>query len=475
MSSTLDGAHRVQREHQIDRDLVTRFTRRIRGDVLRPGEVGYDNARTIWNARFDRRPGLIVRCVQADDVMAGVDLASSEGLPLAVRGGGHDYAGRSACEGGVLLDLSPMSQVRIDQERKLAKVQVGATWGDFDREAQAFHLGTTAATVSTVGVSGYTLGGGTGHLARSHGLAVDNLVAAELVTADAQLVRASETENPDLFWGIRGGGGNFGVAVSLEFALHPVGPDVLAGQIVYRFEDAAEVLRSYRDFITGAPDQLACYAFIIRVPPIDAFAEEHHGELAIDLVVVYAGAIADGRKVIEPLRALANPILDWVEPQPYAAVQQTFDAGTPKGLRWYSKAHMLPGLPDGAIDTILQHAELLPGAFTMVYLEPMGGAIGCVDPTAMAFPHRDAAYNFHVLAGWQDPDDDERLTRWTRGFHQAMAPYSTGGVYVNLLGEDESDRIRAAYGGNYEQLVELKRVWDPQNFFRMNNNIPPYA
>jgi len=463
----------MNNRRSLDHDVVSRLTRQIRGEVLQPGIDGYDPAREIWNSRLDRRPSLIVRCVNADDVIAAVESARTLGIPLAVRGGGHDYAGNSTGEGALLIDLSPMNEVSIDPDGRTARVQAGATWGEVDRHAQAFGLGTTAATVSSVGVAGYLLGGGTGHLARAFGLGVDNLLSADLVTAAGRLVRASENENPDLFWGIRGGGGNFGVATEFELALHSVGPEVLAGQIVYPFEDAPKVVRVYRDVMADAPDQLNCYAFVIRVPPIPAFAEEHHGKVAIDLVVVFNGPVESGERLVAPLRTIAAPILDWVEPQQWTAVQQTFDAGVPGGLRWYTRSNCLMALSDSAIDTFLEWAEPMPGTHSMAYLEPFGGAIARVDPAATAFPHRHAPYSFHVLAGWDNPQDDDRLMGWARSLQQAMAQYSTGGAYVNLVAEDEADGILAAYGPNYDRLVSLKRVWDPGNLFRLNHNIQP--
>lgn len=324
-------------------------------------------------------------------------------------------------------------------------------------------------------MAGYLLGGGTGHLTRAFGLGIDNLLSADLVTATGKLVRASEKENTDLFWGIRGGGGNFGVATAFELALHPLGPEVLAGQIVYRFEEAAHVLRRYRDVMASARDELNCYAFVIRVPPIPAFAEEHHGKVAIDLVVVVSGPAERGERLVAPLRTIAEPILDFVEAQQWTAVQQTFDAGVPKGLRWYTRANYLTALSDAAIDTFLERAEPMPGTHSMAYLEPLGGAIARVDPAATAFPHSHSPYSFHVLAGWDAAHDDDRLMDWARSFQQAMAPYSTGGTYVNLLAEDEADGVRAAFGPNYDRLVTLKRAWDPENLFRLNHNIQPTA
>ena len=447
----------------------------LRGPVLAPGDDGYDAARTIWNARLSSRPAAVPQCTGPADVRAVVDAARETNLPLSVKGGGHSYAGRSAAEDALMLDLSPMTGVRVDPDAKTARVQPGATWGDFDHEAQAFGLAATGATVSTVGVAGCTLGGGTGHLARKCGLSLDNLLSADIVTADGSLVHASEDEHSDLFWGLRGGGGNFGIVTSFEFQLHEVGPEVLAGQIVHPMDNAAEGLRFYRDFMADAPDALQAYAFFIHVPPIPAFPEEYHGQTALDFVVTYAGDHATGEEVLRPLREFGDPILDGVRPQPYTALQQAFDDGVPKGHRWYSKAHYLDALPDAALDTVVEHVDPLPGPFSMVYFEPMGGAIERVDPTATAFPHREAAYGFHILTGWADPDRDAEIMEWTRDFHTAMAPHATGGVYVNLLGEDEEERVPSAYGPNYDRLAQLKSEWDPENRFRTNQNVEPAA
>ena len=445
----------------------------VQGSVLGPGDPGYDEARRVFNARFESRPDLVVRCASPADVAAAVDVAREEGLSLCVKGGGHDYAGNSACSGGLLVDLSGMDEVRVDPERGVVVAGPGATWAGIDAATQALGLATTGCTVSTVGVSGYTLGGGTGYLSRKHGIAADNLVGAEVITAAGELVRASEEENPGLFWALRGGSGNFGVVTSFELRLHEVGPEVLAGQIAYAVDDAADVLRAYRDFMDGAPDELVCYPFFLRVPPIEAFPEEYHGEVAVDLVLSWAGETARGEEVIRPLREIAEPILDWVEPQPYTVVQQAFDEGLSEGSRWYTRAHYLSGLPDEAIETLVRFGGDLRGPHTMAYLEPLGGAIGRVDPTATAFPHRDAPLGFHVLAGWDDPAQDDGIMEWVREFYGAMEPWATGGVYVNLLGEDEDDRVPAAFRSNYERLQAVKRAWDPKNLFRNNHNIPP--
>lgn len=442
-------------------------------NVIRPGDDGFDEARRIWNGRFDEHPAVIVRCHGSDDVRGALQLASTEGLEVSVRSGGHDYAGYSVREGTLVVDLSSMEGLEIDAERRIAVVQPGVRWAALDREAQAVGLVTPGGTVSTVGVAGFTLGGGSGYLSRKLGLAADNLVAADVVAAAGRLVRASEEENADLLWGLRGGSGNFGVVTSLELCLHPLGPEVFAGQIVYAYDGAREVLRGYRDLMMNAPDELQCYAFVVRVPPVDPFPESARGRPAIFLVLCYAGAPAEGEEVARPLSELGEPLLAAVVPQPYVLAQQAFDAGMGSGNRWYSKAHYFGSLPDEAIDVFVEHAERLPGEFTAAYLGREGGAIGRVDPSATAYPHRDAAFSLHIFPGWVDPANDREIMSWARAFHEATAPYATGGVYVNLIDRDEPDAARTAYGRNRERLAELKAKWDPDNVFHMNHNVAP--
>lgn len=458
---------------RIDPAKLQILAERLRGPLLAPDDRGYDDTRRPWNGIFDRHPGAIARCTGVADVMAAVDFARDNELLLAVRGTGHSYAGHSTCEGGILLDLSGMDSVRVDPRARRARVGPGATWGGIDHETQALCLATTGATVSTVGVAGYTLGGGTGHLARKYGLSLDNLLSADVVTADGRMVHASEEHEPDLFWGLRGGGGNLGVVTSFEFTLHDVGPEILAGQVIHRFEDAGDVLRFYRSFMAEAPDELQCYAFLLGIPPIPAFPEELHGKTALSLVVAYAGEVADGQSALEPLRNFGSPVVDGVQPQPYTTLQTAFDQGMPKGHRWYSRARYLDALPDAAIDTLLDGVDPLPGPFSMVYLEPLGGAIARIPSTATAFPHRSASYSLHIFPGWNDPADDDRMKTWARELHEAMAPHSIGGVYVNLLGSDEGERVRAAYGENYQRLAQLKNTYDPRNLFNMNWNVEP--
>jgi FAD/FMN-containing dehydrogenase len=457
----------------LDGPTIEVFSRSLRGPLLRPGKPGYDEARAVWNGRIDRRPALIARCSGAADVLLAVRFARENDLLVSVKGGGHDYAGNGVCDDGLMIDLSAMNGVRVHPGARTADAGPGACWGAFDHEAQAFGLATSGGTCSKAGVAGVTLGGGTGYLSRRFGLTIDNLLSADVVTADGRLVTASERENPDLFWGLRGGGGNFGVVTSFELRLHEVGPLVLGGQVLYPFDRAREALRMYRDLVAGAPDELQCFAFVFRAPPIPAFPERHRGRLAIGFGLGYSGAPADGEAILRPLRELGDPILDTVQPIPFLALQQGFDDALPAGQRYYSRAHYLGGLPDGAIDAFLRGCDRLSGAYTLAYFGLEGGAVERIDSGATAFPHRKAAFGFHILAGWTDPKEDEPIMTWAGEFHEAMAPYSTGGVYVNLLGDRDAAGVRAAYGANHERLAEVKRAWDPGNLFRMNQNIEP--
>lgn len=454
-----------------DTATVRAFEDRVHGTVLYPGDDAYAEARTVWNAMVDRYPSYVLRCTGAADVMAGVDFARDHDLTLSVKGGGHNFAGSAVCDDGLMLDLSEMDWVRVDPEAQTACVGPGATWADFDHEAGSFGLATTGGLVSTTGVAGLTLGGGQGYLARRHGLTIDNLVGADVVTAAGEVVHASAARHPDLFWALRGGGGNFGVVTAFEFDLHPV-ETVLAGPIFHPYENAREALQFYREYAADAPAELACYALVVRVPPEPPFPEAWQGEPSLVFATCYAGSIADGEAVLAPLREFGDSIVDAIQPMPYTALQQSFDDGSPEGHRWYSKAHYLDGLPDDAIDTVLEFTDPFPGPLTQVAIEPMGGAISEVDPDATAFRHRDAAYSLGIWPGWADPGNDDEMIRWARKFHESMANYADG-VYANYLDRDEGDRVRTAYGENYERLVAIKNEWDPENLFQMNQNIEP--
>ena len=449
-----------------------KHTGRIRGDVLEPGDSGYEEARKVWNATVDRRPSAIVRCRGTADVIHAVNYVREHDLLLAVRGGGHSFAGKSVCVGGIMLDLSPMRGVRVSPDSRTVRVQGGATWADLDHETQAFGLATTGGLISHTGVAGLTLGGGIGWLSRKHGLACDNLLSADVVTAAGELVHASEEEAADLFWGLRGGGGNFGVVTSFEFRLHPVGPELFGGLIIHPFEAAAEGLRFYRDFAVGAPDEVACYAMFARIPSVAPFPEEHHGRTGFIFAASYAGPVSDGEKALAPLRAFGQPILDALQPTAYTTLQQAFDEPQKPGNRWYGKSGFWNEMSDAAIDTLVRGVDPLSGPMTMVFFERMGGAIGRVPVEATAFPHRVAPFNFGITAGWTDPAEDAEHMAWTRELHATLSSYDQG-VYVNYADEDESGRTGAAYGANYDRLVEVKNRWDPDNLFRMNMNVVP--
>jgi FAD/FMN-containing dehydrogenase len=444
----------------------------IRGDILEPGDAGYEAARKVWNATVDRRPAAIVRCRGTADVIHAVNYAREHGLLLAVRGGGHSFAGKSVCDGGLVIDLSRMRGVWLSPDRRTVRVQGGATWADLDHETQAFGLATTGGLISHTGVAGLTLGGGIGWLARKHGLACDNLVSADVVTATGELVHASEDDNAELFWGLRGGGGNFGVVTSFEFRLHPVGPQVLGGLVIHPFAAAAEGLRFYRDFAADAPDEVACYAMFGHIPAMAPFPEEHQGRTGFFFAASYAGPIAEGEGALAPLRSFGRPILDGLQPTPYTVLQQAFDEAQKPGNRWYGKSGFWNEMSDDAIDTLVRGVDPLSGPMSMVFFERMGGAVGRVPVDATAFPHRIAPFNFGITAGWMDPTEDELHMAWTRDLHATLSSYDQG-VYVNYTDEDESGRTGAAYGVNYDRLVEVKNCWDPENLFRMNMNVAP--
>lgn len=456
-----------------DKSWTDELAGKMQGPVLGPGDEGYDEARALWNGRFDRRPAVIAQCADASDVAAAVNFAMDHGITLSVKGGGHAYAGNTVGDGDLLIDLSPMNSVSVDAGRRRAFVQAGCSWGMVDAATHEHGLATTGGTVSTVGVAGFTLGGGSGWLSRKHGLAVDNLVGAEVVTAAGEIVRADGTENPDLFWALRGGSGNFGVVTSFEYTLHDMESEILAGQILYPADRASELLQFYRDYFRDAPDEVMCYPFFLRVPPVDAFPEAFHGAMALDFVVAYMGPVQDGESHLAPFRENGNAILDAVFPQSYLTLQQAFDAGMGRGNRWYSRSVQMGDLTDEAIDTLVGRLEPFPGELTVVYLGPGGGAIGRKASHAVAYPHRSSAHELHIFPGWLDAGDDAANMAWADAFLEAMLPFGNGAVYVNLLGDGEEARVPAAYGANYERLRVVKREWDPRNLFHRNHNIPP--
>lgn len=447
----------------------------LRGEALRPGEPGFDAARTIWNAMIDRRPAVIVRCAGAGDVMQSIRFGREQGLAIAVRGGGHNIAGNAVCQDGLMIDLSPMRSVRIDPRARRAYVGPGATLRDVDHEAQAFALATPLGINSTTGVAGLTLGGGFGWLTRRHGLTVDNLVSADLVTAESRLVRASADENADLFWAIRGGGGNFGVVTAFEFALHPVGPEVLAGLIVFPLDQAMVVLEKYRAFVDTAPDELAVWAVLRKAPPLPFLPAQVHGTEVLVLALCHCGDVKEGQRLIEPLQRFGKAHGTHIGAMPYVAWQQAFDPLLTPGARNYWKSHNFSELRDEVMETVIDYARRLPSPHCEVFIGLLGGQASRVDRDATAYPHRDARFVMNVHGRWERPQEDKDGIAWARAFFDATAPYATGGSYVNFMTEDEADRTGAAYGAHYDRLVRVKNQYDPQNVFRLNQNITPSA
>ena len=448
---------------------------RLRGDLLYPGDQGYDEARTVWNAMIDRYPAAIARCTGTADVVAAVNFAREHNLLFSVRGGGHNVAGKAVVDGGLMIDLSPMKGIHVNPGQQTAIAQPGITLGDLDRETQLFGLATPTGIVSETGLAGLTLGGGFGWLTRKHGFTADNLLSAEVVTAGGEVVRASEEENAGLFWGIRGGGGNFGIVTSFEYQLHPVGPTVLAGLLVYSLEEAPEAIRFYRDFVAGAPDELGSAVVLRLAPPAPFIPEALHGKPVCAILVCYAGEIEAGEQLLQPLRAHGRPLADRIGPKPYVAFQSMLDKGQPAGNYYYSKSEYLTALGDETIATTLAHGATISSPETRVAIMQLGGAASRIDDMATATGHRDAGFVFAINNGWSDPADNERQVQWARDFWRAIRPFSTGGTYVNFLSEGEGQqRVRAAYGPEkYERLVALKQKYDPENLFHLNQNIKP--
>jgi FAD/FMN-containing dehydrogenase len=444
------------------------------GEVLEPSDEGYETARAIWNGDIQRRPAVIARCTGAADVIAAVRLARERELPVAVRGGGHAVAGHALCEGGLVVDLSPMTGVRVDPLAATVRAQGGCQWRHVDHETQPFGLAVPAGIVTHTGIGGLTLGGGIGHLARRFGLTIDSLASCDLVTADGDLLVASADERPDLFWGLRGGGGNFGVVTSFEYRAHPVGPTVLAGLLAWQMEEAAGVLRFLRDFAAGAPDEVGIMANLRVAPAVPAVPEELHGRPIVALIVCYAGEIEEGQTVLRPLREFGSPAADTIVPKPYVAHQAMFDAAYPHGRGYYWKSWKLPPLSDAAIDVIVEHASAVTSPYSAVPIFTLGGAVARVADDAAAFTGRSAAHDINIVASWlPDDPEPERHKAWARRFWEAMRPFGCG-VYVNFLSDEQPTHVRVAYGDQkYDRLAALKGKYDPDNFFRFNQNIAP--
>jgi FAD/FMN-containing dehydrogenase len=447
----------------LEQTVVDELRPQFGGELLCPNDEGYETARRIWNGMIDKTPGVIARCTGVADVKAAVAFARERDLPVAVRGGGHSVAGRSLCDRGMMIDLSPMRDVRVDPAKQTARAGPGTRWRDFDRETQAFGLATTGGTNSDTGVAGLALGGGLGWLAGKYGLTCDNLLSADLITADGRFLTASAEENPELFWGLRGGGGNFGIVTSFEFQLHEVGP-VLAGMVVHRFDRARDVLRFYRDFSADIPDELNTMTALLTLP---------EGAQVIAIMVCYNGDLKRGEEILRPLRAFGAPLADEIGPMPYTALQTILDPNFPRGHHYYWKAHLSGPIEEEAIDTLVERFEAVPSPFTAVGYQQLGNAANRVGPDETAFSHRDARYDCLMLSGWEKPTRTEQNIQWTRELYDGMEPLLHPGIYVNALDEEAGD-IREAYRpATYERLQALKREYDPDNFFRFNPNIKP--
>jgi FAD/FMN-containing dehydrogenase len=456
---TTDGGETI-----LEAATVKGFAEGLRGRLLQPGAEGFDNSRTVWNGMIDRRPALIARCAGPADVMATVRFARDHGLLVSVKGGGHNITGNAVCDGGLMIDLSAMKSVRVDPARRTARAEAGLTWGEYNRETQAFGLASTGGVVSTTGIAGLTLGGGLGWLMGKHGLSCDNLISADLVTAAGELVTASAEENPDLFWGLRGGGGNFGVVTSFEYRLHPVGP-VLAGMVIYPMSEAREVLRFYRDFARGCPDEMLAAA---------ALMTSHDGAPVVVIIAAYIGGLAKGERLFAPLRKFGTPLADTIAPTSYVQLNTLFDAAVPYGgVQRYWKSSFLNELGDELLEIMIARAANMLSPMSMVLFFHMHGAAARVDRNATAFGLRHDQWDYDVISQWTDPAESADNIGWTREYWNAVEPFASGEVYVNHLDAEEATRIRAAYGGSYDRLVALKNKYDPANLFRMNQNIRP--
>jgi hypothetical protein len=434
----------------------------VRGPLLQPGEAGYDAARQVWNGGIDRKPALIARCTGPADVISAVRFARANNLLVSVRGGGHNVTGNAVCDGGVMIDLSLMKGIRVDHERRTVTAQAGATWGDLDHETQAFGLATTGGQISTTGIAGLTLGGGLGWLMRKCGLVVDNLLSVDVVTADGRFLTASATEHPDLFWGLRGGGGNLGLVTSFEYRLHPIGPMVMGGVVVHPAARARDALRFYRDYMaTASEDEMVVFAFQANPAPV------------VGMALCHVGPLEAGQRAAERLRAFGEPLADFLGPMPYTAVQKAMDEAMPFGRHVYLRSDHLVGLGDDVIDTCVRYGTAMTSPMSVAVIVPLGGAVTRVGEHDTAFSHRSTPFDIDIFAIWTDPRESDRHLKWGREFGAALQPFSRG-VYINEMGVEGDERIRAAYSAaNYARLVVLKNTYDPTNFWRMNQNIKP--
>jgi FAD/FMN-containing dehydrogenase len=462
-------------ESTLKPETLESFRASLRGVLLSPDDSGYDDIRSVWNAMIDRRPAFIVRCLGVADVVTCVDFARKHGLTLSIKGGGHNISGLAVCEGGLMIDMALMRGVWVDPVAQTARVQAGCLLGDVDRETQIHGLAAVLGFVSTTGAAGLTLGGGFGYLTRRFGWGCDNVLSMEVVTADGRVILASETQNRDLFWALRGGGGNFGVVTNFEYKLYAVGPQVIAGAIAWRAEDAQSVLEMHRTLVERSPPELTAVAVMRKAPPVPWLANEVHGKPIVVLFVCYTGPVKEGESLVAPIKAFGNPVGDVIQTRTYVSQQSLLDATQPKGRRYYWKSEYLPKLEPELITKAIGHAQRMVSPHSSVLFFPIGGALQKLPPDHSAVGNRDVAVSLNVMASWESVQDDEANMEWARSAWRDLRRFSTGGTYINFLTEEEGEeRIRAAYGANYEQLVQIKTKWDPTNLFRVNKNIVPH-
>jgi FAD/FMN-containing dehydrogenase len=457
--TTTKGAERL-----LENGAIEAFRKSLRGSLLCSRDQGYEEGRKVWNGSIDKRPALIVRCAGVDDVISCVNFARSSDLPVSVRGGGHNVSGSAVCNGGMTIDLSRMKDIHVDSANRKARAEAGLTWAEFDRTTQEFGLATTGGICSEAGIAGVTLGGGFGWLMRKHGLALDNLQSVDIVTADGRLQKASSAENADLFFAVRGTHSNFGVVTSLEYKLHPVGPTVLAGMVLHPLEKAKAVLKFYREYTSTAPEEIGAWAALLTAPD---------GHPMVAILACYVGSGKDGEGVLRPLKEFGPPVMDMIQPMPYLKAQSLIDASFPKGRCNYWKSSLLRRLSDAAIEALVEGFSKVASPHSSVLIEQLGGAVGRVREDETAFSHRDSPYDCVIMPMWSDPGESEKHIRWADELWLGIQPFSSGGVYVNYLGNEGEERVKAAYGINYERLRTLKSKYDPMNLFRFNQNIRP--
>ncbi|HEX6500098.1 MAG TPA: FAD-binding oxidoreductase [Micromonosporaceae bacterium] len=451
---------------------IDQFRERVRGPVVTATDAGYEHARRVYNQMIDRRPLAVVQALDTGDVATAIDFARDNDLDLSVRGGAHNVAGFGTNDGGLVIDLSRMRGVRVDPRTRTARAAGGTTWGDFDHATYPFGLATPGGIVSTTGIAGLTLGGGIGHLTRGLGLTIDNLLSVDIVTADGRMLVASEDEHPDLFWAVRGGGGNFGVVTSFEYRLHPV-KDIVAGIFFYPLDRAREVLEFYRAYIEDAPEQMGAFPAFLVAPPLPFLPESEHGKTFVAIVACWSGPVEQGENAMAPIRAAAPVVAEMVTPMPYPMLNSMFDALIPPGLQNYWKTSLARELTDGAIEAHLEYGPRVPTMSTAVHIYPINGACHRVAPDATAFAQRDATFATNIAAIWPDPADNATNIGWVREYYQALAPHSAAGGYVNFLDQDDQGRVRDTYGPNYDRLVSVKMTYDPGNLFHLNQNVKP--